>query len=184
MVPSPRLARFRRTERTEPLPVAVRDAANLPRGDKLLAHCSLERGGWALATASALVLVSGADVPERTARFAWHDVAEASWEPETSFVTISWADTSRPAVTVHLGERPGRVPEVLRERVMSTYVLSQRVVVRGRRGVTVAVRRHADDGTLFTQTVPDDGIDLTRTETAAKVQALVQDLSEQVGLRR
>jgi hypothetical protein len=61
-------------------------------------------------------------------------------------------------------------------------VLSERVPVRGRRGVTVAIRRHAVDGSLFSQAVPDAGIDLDRPQVADQVATLTRDLSAQVGL--
>jgi hypothetical protein len=115
-------------------------------------------------------------------RHLWHEVAEATWEPEERVLVVRWATSGEPAVRLRLAEPLGAVPEVVRERVMSTYVLSQRVSVRGRRGVTVAVRRHAVDGSLLVQTVPDAGIDLGRPETAERVAALARELAQQVGL--
>jgi hypothetical protein len=115
-------------------------------------------------------------------RHLWHEVAEATWEPEERVLVVRWATPGEPAVRLQLAEPLGAVPEVVRERVMSTYVLSQRVPVRGRRGVTVAVRRHAVDGSLLVQTVPDAGIDLRRPETAERVAALARELAQQVGL--
>src|SRR5215213_1433963 len=125
---------------------------------------------------------AGADA-RPVVRHLWHEVAEATWEPEERVLMVRWATPGEPAVRLRLAEPPGAVPEVVRERVMSTYVLSQRVSVRGRRGVTVAVRRHAVDGSLLVQTVPDAGIDLGRPETAERVAALARELAQQVGLR-
>ncbi len=177
---------WRRAEKVPPLPPQVREGLGLPRGERVLAHGERADGGWAIATTAALVLVEPIDGPVRgpgtpSERRWWHDVAEATWDPDTRAVEIRWVD-DRPKRTVLLGEPLGRFPEVLRERVMSTYVLSQRLPVRGRRGVTVAVRRHAADGSLFTQTVPDDGINPARPQVAEQVEALTRDLAEQAGL--
>lgn len=65
---------------------------------------------------------------------------------------------------------------------MSTYVVSQRVSVPGTRGVTVAIRRHSVDGTLFSQAVPDAGVDTERPQVAHQVAALTRELAAQVGL--
>jgi hypothetical protein len=170
---------LRRTPRPQTLPDDVRSRLGLDRHERVLAAAPLDDGGWVVTSSVALLVVRSGPV----ARAAWHEVAEATWEPEAREVAVRWATPGQPGLLLRLGEEPGRVPEVLRERVMSTYVLSQRVAVRGRRGVTVAVRRNAADGSLLVQTVPDEGIDLRRPETAERVAAMARDLSEQVGLR-
>ena len=169
----------RRTRRRETLPPDVRSRLHLERHEHVLAAARLADGGWVVTTSVALLVAEEGPV----VRHLWHEVAEATWDPEPGEVAVRWATAGDPAVRLRLGERPGSVPEVVRERVMSTYVLSQRVPVRGRRGVTVAVRRHAADGSLLVQTVADEGIDLRRSETADRVAAAARDLAEQVGLR-
>ena len=168
----------RRRPRSPALPGEVRERLELGRHERPLAAASLDDGGWVVASTVALLVADAG----RVVRHAWHEVAEATWEPETRVVAVRWATPGEPALLLRLGEEPGHVPEVVRERVMSTYVLSQRVTVRGRRGVTVAVRRHSGDGSLLVQTVPDEGIDLRRPETAEKVAAMARDLAGQVGL--
>jgi|SRR5919112_561264 hypothetical protein len=170
---------LRRTPRPQTLPDDVRSRLGLDRHERVLAAAPLQDGGWVVTSSIALMVAESGPV----ARTPWHEVAEATWEPETREVAVRWATPGKPAVLLRLGEEPGHVPEVLRERVMSTYVLSQRVTVRGRRGVTVAVRRNAGDGSLLVQTVPDEGIDLRRPETAERVAAMARELGEQVGLR-
>lgn len=176
----------RRAERVPPLPAQVRAGLALRRGDRVLAHCERADGGWVVTTTCELVLVDAIDGPVRgpgtpSDRRPWHDVAEATWDPDTQTIEVRWVEGAEHS-TLMLTDPVGRVPEVLRERVMSTYVLSQRLPVRGRRGVMVAVRRHAVDGSLFTQVVPDDGINASRPQVADQVAALTRDLAEQVGL--
>ncbi|KQX69541.1 hypothetical protein [Angustibacter sp. Root456] len=177
---------LRRSDRLPALPAQVREGLALRRGERLLAHAQRLDGGWVIATSAALVLVDPVDGPLKgpgtpSERRWWHDVADATWDPDTSSFAIRWADGS-PSSSLALSEPVANLPQVLRERVMSTFVLSQRVPVRGRRGVTVAVRRHAVDGTLFMQQVPDDGVNLTRAAVADQVAALTRDLAEQAGL--
>jgi hypothetical protein len=168
------------TRRTSPsLPDDVRSRLDLGRGERVLAAAALDDGGWVVTSSVALLVAGGGPV----LRTPWHEVAEATWEPDRREVAVRWTTPGQPGLLLRLAEESGRVPEVLRERVMSTYVLSQRVPVRGRRGVTVAVRRSAVDGSLLVQTVPDDGIDPRRPETAERVAAMVRELCEQVGLR-
>jgi hypothetical protein len=176
----------KRADRVPPLPAQVRAGLGLPRGERLLAHAQRPDGGYALATTAALVLVDSVDGPVRgpgtpTLRRFWHEIAEATWDPDDQTIMVRWADGSTP-FSLELSAPLGRLPEVLRERVMSTFVLSQRLPVQGRRGVTVAIRRHAVDGSLFTQTVADRGIDPERPSVADQVAAVTRDLAEQAGL--
>lgn len=176
---------FRRAAQPPPLPPQVRAGLGLPRGERVLAHAMLAGGGWVLATSSALVLVDPVTGPDAgpgtpSARHLWHEVAEATWDPEQRAIDVDLIPSSRLRLVLDDGD--GFLPEVLRERVMSTYVLSQRVSVRGTRGVTVAIRRHAVDGTLFSQAVPDAGVDLERPGVADQVAAMTRELAAQVGM--
>ena len=169
----------RRAPSPETLPDDVRARLRLDRHERLLATARLQDGGWLVTTSTALVVADVGPV----VRHLWHEVAEATWDPEDRVVAVRWTAPGEAPVRLRLADPPGAVPEVLRERVMSTYVLSQRVPVRGRRGVTVAVRRHAVDGSLLVQSVPDEGIDPRRPETAERVAAMSRELAAQVGLR-
>jgi hypothetical protein len=119
--------------------------------------------------------------PGRLARW-WHDVAEAAWDPDDGRIVLRWVDGAL-GTTIALDGPTTRLAQVVRERVTSTYVISQRVPVRGSRGVCVAIRRDVRDGTSFRQTVPDDGLGPLRPEVTAQVDALARDLAEQAGLR-
>lgn len=177
---------FRRAEQPPPLPAQVRAGLGLPRGERLLAHAMLADGGWVLATSAALVVVDPVTGPHAgpgtpRSRHLWHEVAEATWAPQERVVEVHWVSSSG-LLRLVLDDHDSFLPEVVRERVMSTYVLSQRVAVRGTRGVTVAIRRHVVDGTLFAQALPDAGIDLERPTVADQVATLTRELAAQVGL--
>lgn len=177
---------LRRTDPVAPLPAQVREGLGLARGERVLAHAPLVPGGWLVATTRALVLVDAIDGPASgpgtpRLRAPWHDVAEAVWSSDDRTLHVRWVSPDEPEQVLLLGAGESHLPEVVRERVMSTYVLSSRVDVRGRRGVTVAVRRRAD-ASLVVQAVADPGVDLDRPLVVADVAAAARELRRQVGL--
>jgi hypothetical protein len=139
-----------------------------------------------VATTTALVLVDPIDGPASgpgtpRVRTPWHDIAEAVWRADERTLRVRWVTGDDGEQLLLLGEGESYFPEVVRERVMSTYVISRRVAGAGRRGVTVAVRRRAD-ATLVVQAVADPGVDMLRPGIAAAVAEAARDLREQVGL--
>ena len=90
---------------------------------------------WSPGTRDA-VYVAGVRVP-------WEQVEAADWDVDTSVLRISevgsWGDV-RPEHVLTL-EEPGRLLELVRERVTATVVLQRHVPVRGRRGLRVIARR-------------------------------------------
>jgi hypothetical protein len=180
------MRRLRRSDPVAPLPAQVREGLGLARGERVLAHATLAAGGWLVATTTALVLVDPIDGPASgpgTPRVhtPWHEIAEAVWSSDDRTLRVRYASGDGVEQLLLLGKGEGFLPEVVRERVMSTYVLSCRVTAQGRRGVTVAIRRRAD-ASLVVQVVPDPGVDLLRPSVAAAVTAAVRDLRNQVGL--
>jgi hypothetical protein len=180
------MRRLRRSDPVAPLPAQVREGLALARGERVLAHATLVAGGWLVATTTALVLVdpiegpaSGPGTPR--VRTPWHEVAEAIWTSDDRTLRVRWVGGAGTEQQLLLGPGESYLPEVVRERVMSTYVISRRVAGAGRRGVTVAVRRRAD-ATLVVQAVADPGVDLLRPGIAAAVAEAARDLREQVGL--
>jgi hypothetical protein len=122
-----------------------------------------------------------ADDSGTLARHGWDQVAQAAWSETASMLQVSWADGRRPLV-LEMADSPGFLPEVVRERVEASVVLSRRIEVSGRRGVRVAVRREAPGTPLSTQVVADRGVDLTEPGLAARIAGDLAELAEQVGL--
>jgi hypothetical protein len=180
------MRRLRRSDPVAPLPAQVREGLGLARGERVLAHAVLAAGGWLVATTTALVLVDPIDGPASgpgTPRVhtPWHEIAEAVWSSDDRTLRVRSVSGDGVEQLLLLGKGEGYLPEVVRERVMSTYVISGRVVVQARRGVTVAVRRRAD-ASLVVQAVADPGVDLRRPGVAAAVTAAARDLRDQAGL--
>lgn len=169
------MARFGRPVR---LPASVRAGLDLRTGERVLTGAPLAGGQWAIGTTRALIV---ADDSGTLARYGWDRVAQAAWSETASMLQVTWADGSRPLV-LEMADRPGYLPEVVRERVEASVVLSRRIEVTGRRGVRVAVRREAPGAPLSTQVVADRGVDVTEPALAARIAADLAELAEQVGL--
>jgi hypothetical protein len=123
-----------------------RSQIRVDRGEKLLADAVAEEahlGG----TRDALYVVRGLDggalALEETVRIPWEDVQAADWDAETSTLRVSEVGTwgePRPEHVFTVPE-PGRLLELVRERVTASVVLQRHVPVRGSRGLRVVARR-------------------------------------------
>lgn len=130
--------------------------ASLPRGEKVLA--AAETGGtWLLGTREAFVVV-GAD---QHRRIPWEQVERAGWVRDSAVLEVSevgeWG-LSRPVHRFVIAE-PGRLLELMRERVTASVVLTRRVPVRGRLGLTVIARRPPTGGEVSWFVEYDEGVD-------------------------
>jgi hypothetical protein len=168
-----------RIGRRTTLPAPVRAALDLGRGERVLAAAPLLADRWLVGTTLALHVVDGAGGSER---HGWDQVAGAVWSDTASMLQVTWVGEAR-QLQVELAGDAGFLPEVIRERVEASVVISRRIPVSGRRGVRVAVRRAAPGAALTTQVVPDRGVDLGDPELAARVAAELADLREQTGMR-
>jgi hypothetical protein len=160
------------------LPTAVRARLELPAGDRVVAAAELT-SGWAVATRTALHIVVG-DGPVR--RRPWSDVDRASLDPTTATLSVVWVEGPPDALQL-TDDRRQPFPGVLRERVQSSVVHSESVTVPGGARVRVAVRR-AETGTLFTQVLGDERVDLTDPAVASVVDAAEARVREAAGLPR
>jgi hypothetical protein len=174
-----------RLGRRTAVPAQVRRALGLERGERVLAAARLRNGGWLVATTLALHVTGpegSAEGSAETSRHTWDRVAGAVWSDTAAMLQVTWVDGSRQLVVELAGEE-GLLPEVVRERVEASVVLSRRFDVQGRRGVRVAIRRAHHGAELQTQVVADRGVDLTDPAIAARVAVELADLREQVGMR-
>ena len=115
------------------MPAEVLARAHLPRGDRVLARAVTDDGTWLLGTRDALVMVK----PDGAIRVAWERVETADWDRDKGRLRV--------AEVVEFGEvrpvhdfsvpDPGRLLQMVRERVSASVLLQRRVVVSGRRGL-------------------------------------------------
>ena len=129
---------MRRREKRPVLEVAA--------GERLLAWATTTDGTVVGGTRDALYLGTGA-------RIAWESIEAADWDNETSVLTVSEVGTwgeARPEHRIGIDE-PGRLLELVRERVTASVLLQRHVPIEGRRGVRVIARRApgADSGVAW-----------------------------------
>jgi hypothetical protein len=160
------------------LPAAVRSGLVRLDGERVLAAAPLVDQRWLVGTTRGLHVVDADGVGKR---HGWDQVVAAVWSDTASMLQVTWADSGR-QLEVELAGDAGFLPEVIRERVEASVVVSRRVSAGGRRGVRVAVRRAAPGAELTTQVVADRGVDLADPELAARVAAELADLEEQSGM--
>ncbi len=128
-------------------------------GEQLLAWASDAEGDLVGGTRDALYF-SAAD--RSSIRLPWEQVEAADWDLETSTLTVSEVGTWGLPTPEHRFtlDEPGRLLELVRERVTASVVLQRHVGVRGSKGVRVIARRapsrHGDIAWLLQY---DAGID-------------------------
>lgn len=110
----------------------------------------------------------------------WHMVDTGSWDDETARLTVNWVDKA-PASVWELTE-PGTFPQVLRERVQATVVLSDEVDLGVKRKAKVVVRKDLANGALMGQTILGRGVRSTDPGVREETHAALDRLREQVGL--
>ncbi len=136
-------------------PRVVVTRAGLSRGEKVLAFTQSGEQ-WVLGTRSA-VLVVGPDVVRR---IPWEQVESAGWDSDESVLGFSevgeWGQP-RPEHRFPLAE-PGRLLELMRERVTASVVLQRRVLVEGKRGFNINARRSPTGGPVSWFVEYDEGV--------------------------
>lgn len=110
----------------------------------------------------------------------WHMVDTGSWEDQTRLLTVQWVDKA-PA-SVWEVELPSTFPQVLRERVQATVVLSDEVDLGSRRRARVVVRKDLATQALLGQTILGRGVRSTDPGVREETRAALDRLREQVGL--
>ncbi|KRE43347.1 hypothetical protein ASG74_00380 [Knoellia sp. Soil729] len=110
----------------------------------------------------------------------WHMVDQGSWVDESARLTVTWVDRA-PASVWELHE-PGTFPQVLRERVQATVVLSDEVDLGAKRRARVVVRRDLATGALMSQTILGRGVRSSDPGVREQTRLALDRLREQVGL--
>lgn len=109
------------------------------RGERVLASATASDGTVLAGTRDAFYVVRDGE----TRRVAWEQVEAAGWDRDTDTFRLSEVGTwgeQRPVHTATLGE-PGRLLELVHERVTASVVLQRHVSLGRRRGLRVIARR-------------------------------------------
>ena len=158
------------------LPAPVRARLALPPGDRVLAAVELADGRWAVATRLALCLAGA----EAVLRRPWIEVDRAQLTAETSTITVHWVDGTTEDLPLTERGAPA-FAQALRERVQSSVVHSETVVLPGGATVRVALRRD-ERGNLVSQVIGDASVDLAEPRVGALVDAAELRVRRAAGL--
>jgi len=98
---------------------------------------------WAEATDGTLVAGTRDALYVGEARLPWEQVETAGWDRDADLLRISEVGTWGQPRAEHAFafDEPGRLLQLVRERVTASVVLQRHVMVNGRRGVRVIARR-------------------------------------------
>ena len=161
------MPRWSRSRQQPPADVVA--SLDLAPGERVLAGAVDATGGWQVGTDRALHLSVDGD----RVRLPWHRVDSARWDRDGErLVVVGVADFGHPQPTYHL--EPGDARDLLqlvRERVTASVLMTRRVPVAGRRGLTVVARRlpGSDDPPEWSVRL-DDGLDPTDPAVRAAAQ--------------
>jgi hypothetical protein len=154
-----------------------RPPISVAAGERVLAWTSATTGELIAGTREALYLDG--------VRLAWEDVEAADWDRDTEQLRVAevgrWGE---PRVEHRFGiAEPGRLLELLRERVTASVVLVRHVPIDGRRGVRVIARRPpAGHHGLRWVYEYDEGIDPDDPAVRAAAEAALASARDEVGV--
>lgn len=143
--------------RRDALPAEVARRLSLGGGERVLAASCDDDGDWHVATDRALYVAENGG----HRRVSWQGVDRATWDRDSErLVVVEVADFGDPQARHQLElSDPGRLLEVVRERVSASVLMSRHVPVAGSRGLKVVARRApAGDGEVSWSFWLDDGL--------------------------
>lgn len=147
-------------------------AVGVPEGERVLAAARDAAGGWLVATTHALHGLAGG-APHR---LEWHRIARATWEEGVLDVRVPRELPLRWRVDV-----PGRVPDVVRDRVTASIVIDTHARLVGRAGVRIVGRRRPGAEEPDWTLTFDQGLDPADPQVRALADAALADLRRQLG---
>ncbi len=169
-----------RWSRSPGVPRDVVATLPLAPGERVLAASPDLQGHWQVGTERSLHLT----VDGGWLSLPWQRVERATWDRDTErLVVIEVADFGQPQPrhVVALDE-PGRLLELIHERVTASVVLARHVPVSGSRGLKVVGRRApGGDGAIEWSCWLDEGLEPADPEVAAAVEAGLASARAELG---
>ena len=162
----------RRVKWRRRIPAEIGAAVELDRGERSLAWTTDMAGRHIVATDHDLILQRNPPVYER---IGWESIDQASYaDGELSLTLVPTNDEPAARLRIPVGDDT-RLAVVIRDRVTSSIVVNQHMMLEGRRGLRVVARRRFGDPRLRWGYVADSGTTLDQT-----LRAAADDLVEQV----
>ena len=171
-------------DRGERVPADVLARADLPRGEKVLAHTVANDGTWLLGTRLRLVVVEdpGSDSAHAVTQIPWETVEDVAWEQEESRLRVTETGQYGEPRPIHsFAVHDPALLQLIRERVTASIVLQRWVPVRGKQGLTVIGRRSPVGGPVAWMHAYDEGLDPTDPEVVAVADRALAQAQVEVG---
>jgi hypothetical protein len=159
----------------------TRPSVPVRTGERILAWTESTDGRVLAGTRDAFYVATGDVVGTR---LPWERVEAADWDSDSSLLRVSEVGSWGEQRVEHRFEidEPGRLLELLRERVTASVVLQRHVPVRGRRGLRVIARRApAGDEPIAWTYEYDEGVDPDDPEVRTAARAALRAAREEVG---
>lgn len=169
-------------ERRGGVPDDVHQRADLPRGERVLAHTVAGDGTWLLGTRTMIAIVPATE-GSTTTRTPWERIEDANWDQQAARLRVTEIGTfgqQRPAYDFDL-EDPVLFLQLVRERVTASIVWQRRVPVRDQLGLTVIGRRSPVGGPVTWMHAYDAGLDPDAPEVAAVAEQALMEAQAEVG---
>jgi hypothetical protein len=160
------------------MPDEAAKALGLTDSDRVLAWSLLAGGGAAAATVDGLRIITHRG---KLISREWLEVDHAAWDQDSAMLAVWWVG-SRQTTPLEIVDDEGRLPEVVRERVQASVVLSTEVPLPGGRSGRVALRR-GPDGRLVTQNILPPGVKPDAAGVAQRLARAAAELRSEAGLR-
>lgn len=163
------------------LPADVARDLSLQAGERVLAFTKAGDGACHVATDQALHVAAEG----RHRRIAWECVDRATWDRDSEgLVVAEVADFGEPQPRHLLAvTEPGRLLEVVRERVTASVLMSRHVPVAGSRGLKVVARRPpAGDGEVVWSFWLDEGLQPSDPEVLAAAERGLAEAQAELGV--
>lgn len=172
---------FSRRTSQAAVPDEVVAALECTRGERVLAHVVDDNNGaYVVATTLRVAAVTpdGRVVLERP----WHEVDTGQWSTDTRTLTASWVDHARPAQWT-FRDQTSRLPEVFKERVNATVLVTEPLGLSGpRRKGRVVLRKDLRTQQVFVQQVLGRSTDRHDPDVVEALDRVSAFLAEQAGL--
>jgi len=149
----------------------------LAKGERTLASARAADGSWAVGTDRALHLADGLEL-------GWHQVDSARWVGDDSVlevVTLPEGMTPPQTYRIELPD-PGQLPELVRERVTSSIVVSERVVLAGGAGARIIARRVPGGEGVRWSVIYEEGVSRSDPRLQAATREAVARLQMRLGV--
>ncbi len=160
------------------IPTEICAAVGLDRGERALAWTTDIAGRHIVATDRDLILQRN---PPGYERIGWESIDQASYANEVLSLTLVPADGDPSArLRIPVGDDT-KLAVVIRDRVTSSIVVNQHMVVEGNKGLRIVARRRFGDSTLRWGYVADSGMTVDQTFRAA-ADDLVEQVQRESGL--